>query len=1020
MIGSILTVVALAVVAAVLSSGGRSARPPERPAARQASEPSVPETAPADRPRSPVSPLEEKAARALAQARALQKAKPDDFSGALALYEQLIWDCRGTSLLPEAQREYQSLQAKAAQQLASELGPLLEAARAARAKEELARSRTLIGDARGRHPWPDWIGSLDRELRELDLEEERLFESLRPDAEEAKARGDAERTKAILERVARWGAPARTQALEKALAAIKAPVPLSPEERRYRDRWAAALRWAAARCPNEAVGELEGARKEVSAAALGSDADGDLALLRAWSKLLGATQDNLAKSPKGRPLSLELESHEPVEGLFERAVPGGLLLRKEAGIVSTATSELSARSLASLASPSDDLGRRAVALWFLLEGNPAAEAPALPGKYLEFAARLDRLFPPDAEEEARAAYLGAERDFSDPAARAESLSSYQALSDRFAATRFVLRRRAWIAARSAAAKEAGRDYVFLAADLSGAGAFALAGQKKGETAWTSQSDSPALQGNFVEFSFVAIAGLDYKAWAFLGGCCAETFNYSLQGTEMTAPVPERTGERGSAQPGDPLLISGKPPAVFLKKLHSQHGGPKVPARWEWVPLPLPKYSSGGRKTVRILGAQQGFSVRAAVVSAAREAPPGEADIKDLERSRPLAATSAAVRDPSLVAHWKFDEGRGGSAADASGNGLTGTLRNGPTWTTGRLGGALSFNGINQYVEIGNSPKLNVSGSFTLSAWVNPASVGGQRRYVIADYLARGDQSCYALMIDESGRAAFFWECPSGVEPKALSRSTLKAGTWIHLAGVWDGTTRKIFVNGVLEGEEKVSQTRPSAVSTVSIGRPGGFNGLYGAGEIDDVRLYARALSDAELAALVGKTPSTRVKPPTPETVVVFSLDLEGGKKPEAVMTGSVVKAPDRTGDHWCLGAEPQPSGISPLFINVGGPGSFRFEGEELLVFDYWVDSEVVSISFNINNRTQGVQHFSSVNQPVPGKWTHASIRMADMGEAEPRLRPGDNVGGLYLQALGGSTRKFFVDNLQVVKPRVRK
>jgi hypothetical protein len=47
----------------------------------------------------------------------------------------------------------------------------------------------------------------------------------------------------------------------------------------------------------------------------------------------------------------------------------------------------------------------------------------------------------------------------------------------------------------------------------------------------------------------------------------------------------------------------------------------------------------------------------------------------------------------LVGHWKFDEGSGITAGDSSGNNNTGTLTNGPTWTTGKLGGALSFDGI---------------------------------------------------------------------------------------------------------------------------------------------------------------------------------------------------------------------------------------------------------------------------------------------------------------------------------------
>jgi hypothetical protein len=801
--------------------------------------------------RPPVSRLEEKAARALAEARDTVKAHPDDLMGALALYERLTWECRGTSLLPDAQKEYQALQSKVADRISRELSPILDETRAARRREDFPKMLAVLAEARGRHPWPDWTAALDRESREVGLEEGRLFAQLRLEAEEAKTRGDGGRAKAILDRISRWGSPELAETLKSALEAIKPPPPVrSPEEGRYRGRWEAALRWMACRSMAEALQELERARKEITDSALGKEADGDLALARAAQGLLAAAADNLQKSPKGRSLSLLLEAGEKVDGSFERALQSGVELKRDAETLAVDLAEVSARCLVSYVTPSDDSGRCAAALLLLLDGDSSQDPGLLPPKYGEFLPRLGHLFPAQAEDDARAAYAQAEQEFLDPSGRALSLERYQALSEQFAQTRFVLRRRAPIASRMAQAKEAGRDYLLLAWDLSGGGTFKLVSQKKGETAWTSPSEAPSPNANFVDFSFVALPGQDYKGWVLLGGCCLETFSHFVQGTEFSAPLPDRPGERGPAEPGTTLLVPGKPPQVFLKRLHSQHGGPKTPARWEWVPLPLPKYASGGRKTIRLLSAQQGFSVRAALITVAREIPPGEMEIKELERSRQRPPGGTAIaRDAAMVGHWKLDDAKGTLAADASGNGLVGSLRNGPAWSTGRKGGALSFNGINQYVELGNAPKLTPAGPFTVAAWVNPAAVGGKHRYILADYVERGDQSSFALSIEPSGQAAFFWENPSGIEPKALSRSIPKAGTWVHLAGVWDGSARKVYVNGVLEGTETASQPRPSGVSMVAIGRPGAFNGLYFSGDIEDVRLYSRALSDAELSVL---------------------------------------------------------------------------------------------------------------------------------------------------------------------------
>ena len=55
---------------------------------------------------------------------------------------------------------------------------------------------------------------------------------------------------------------------------------------------------------------------------------------------------------------------------------------------------------------------------------------------------------------------------------------------------------------------------------------------------------------------------------------------------------------------------------------------------------------------------------------------------------------------------EIDEGSGTVAYDSSGNGNDGNLMNGPTWTTGKIGGALKFDGVNKYVDVGNSSMLN--------------------------------------------------------------------------------------------------------------------------------------------------------------------------------------------------------------------------------------------------------------------------------------------------------------------------
>src|SRR3989338_4761919 len=72
--------------------------------------------------------------------------------------------------------------------------------------------------------------------------------------------------------------------------------------------------------------------------------------------------------------------------------------------------------------------------------------------------------------------------------------------------------------------------------------------------------------------------------------------------------------------------------------------------------------------------------------------------------------------PGLVAGYAFDEGSGTTATDTSGNNNSGTLTNGPAWSTGQYGGALSFDGTNDYVNVPDAASLDLT-SWTISAWV---------------------------------------------------------------------------------------------------------------------------------------------------------------------------------------------------------------------------------------------------------------------------------------------------------------
>jgi len=196
----------------------------------------------------------------------------------------------------------------------------------------------------------------------------------------------------------------------------------------------------------------------------------------------------------------------------------------------------------------------------------------------------------------------------------------------------------------------------------------------------------------------------------------------------------------------------------------------------------------------------------------------------------------------LVAHWKFDEGSGTQAMDFSGNLNHGTV-NGATWTTGKLIGALSFDGVDDYVETSYSNDLN---HWTVSAWVkgnNPPSdkwdagpVMKEENFLISwDHTSGNFRGAAGLRVGGAWHPASF--------------GALDAGKWYHLTATYDGETLKAYKDGKLAS----SNTDPSGIAdsssyTIKIGRHA-VRSEYFSGSIDDVRIFSRALSASEIQAI---------------------------------------------------------------------------------------------------------------------------------------------------------------------------
>ncbi|MFI7639188.1 LamG-like jellyroll fold domain-containing protein [Nonomuraea sp. NPDC049400] len=229
-------------------------------------------------------------------------------------------------------------------------------------------------------------------------------------------------------------------------------------------------------------------------------------------------------------------------------------------------------------------------------------------------------------------------------------------------------------------------------------------------------------------------------------------------------------------------------------------------------------------------------------------------------------------DTGLVAAYGMNEGTGTTVGDASGKSNTGTL-SGPTWSnSGKYGKALSFNGTSAYVNVPDSSTLRLTTGMTLEAWLNPATGTGYRTALIKQH-ASG--VAYALWANADNNRPYT-EIVTGTDQGLLGTASLPVNTWTHLTATYDGTTLRLYTNGTQVASKAVTGGIRGDAQPLRIGGSSLW-GEYFNGLIDDVRVYNRALTAAEIQndmnTPVGSAGSPDTQPPT----APGSLTATGGQ-----------------------------------------------------------------------------------------------------------------------------------------------
>ncbi|MBU0719324.1 MAG: hypothetical protein KJ749_13845 [Planctomycetes bacterium] len=213
----------------------------------------------------------------------------------------------------------------------------------------------------------------------------------------------------------------------------------------------------------------------------------------------------------------------------------------------------------------------------------------------------------------------------------------------------------------------------------------------------------------------------------------------------------------------------------------------------------------------------------------------------------------------LVGHWKLDETTGLLASDSSGTGNNGTVTNAgtPGWESAYIDGGLHLDGTNDFIAVADHETLDLSDAGTLALWFWMDSFKS-----FAGLIHKGDTTSfsdesYSLQFWDGNRRIYFGLAGSPSSRSMQTNTSFNNNRWYHVAAVWDAGGMYVYVDGTLD---------ISSGNTVSVvDSPGGLNigaqlpvyynpsykNLPFDGIIDDVRVYNRALTAAEVAVLAG-------------------------------------------------------------------------------------------------------------------------------------------------------------------------
>ncbi len=243
--------------------------------------------------------------------------------------------------------------------------------------------------------------------------------------------------------------------------------------------------------------------------------------------------------------------------------------------------------------------------------------------------------------------------------------------------------------------------------------------------------------------------------------------------------------------------------------------------------------------------------------------------------------AAPVNSAGLVAHYQFE----GNAGDSSGLDppAHGVLAGNPAYKAGVFGQAIALDGDGDYVKCGNGSLFSLTDQLTVAAWVKINDFDKKWQTIVS----KGDDSWRLARAGDSdsiefacnGTAATKWPGWGEIPWAVLAATNVNDGKWQHVVGVFDGQALYLYIDGVLEAAKAAAKSIDVGKYEVCIGENAQATGRQWNGFIDDVRIYNRALSHAQIVGLMG-TSEIELPLPVPAKLYDIAKRYDGQKKHE--------------------------------------------------------------------------------------------------------------------------------------------